>query len=372
MKNSRETMPKNNSDDWSLLSTVKYSCSFPNCDLQFKRKDRLDTHEYTHSHVKKFKCTEIDCNKAYITASHLQRHKRTSHAISDEKVYCSHESCGKFFDSIAGMEAHRKIIHSEKSLEFECEICNEKFRRKTHLKQHLFEHTGHYRYTCDECEKGFLMMSRLKRHKNSHRTRHCDECGATFDKWSLLVAHKSKDHLNSELKCSICDREFHSKRLLKEHRKIHVNSDERIVYQCPFEGCTKTFLQNHNVLTHYKSKHENLKFPCTYDDCTMECSTKQKLNLHIKVVHLGEVPKKTKQKRKRAARKDKGVQKISTASKFFKFILPPAFEQAIIAGQGKNIHIEHNNQIDDDENGIGDMEITELATVKFTERVIEC
>ncbi|XP_031636509.1 transcription factor IIIA-like [Contarinia nasturtii] len=369
-------MSSNNSDGWSFLSTIKYTCKFPNCDLQFRRKDRLDAHEFTHSKMKKFQCNIDGCDKAYITNSHLQRHTKTVHFKLAQNVYCPHESCGKFFHSVNSMKAHCHQIHSEIFRAFECDICGEKFRRKTQLKQHMFVHTGNYRYTCDKCGKGFHLMSRLKRHENSHRTRQCPDCGATFDKWSLLLAHKNKEHINSDLKCSICNREFHSRRLLKIHRKTHANLDDRIVYECPYEGCSKVFLQNQNMLAHYKSKHENRTFPCTYDGCTLELSTKQKLNLHIKAMHLGEVVnKKPKKVQKKAERKDKGTQKISTASKFFKFILPPAFERAIIAGQGKNIHIEHG-EIEDEDSDTSDreddLETSKLTTVKLIEGVVKC
>lgn len=51
----------------------------------------------------------------------------------------------------------------------------------------------------------------------------------------------------------------------------------------------------------------------------------------------------------KAERKDKGVQKISTASKFFNIILPAEFEQAIISGQGKSIHIAYDHHVDEDD-----------------------
>lgn len=354
------------SENWSFLSTIKYTCSFPNCDLQFRRKDRLDAHEFTHSQVKKFQCTVENCDKAYSNNAHLQRHKRAAHATSEEILHCPVKSCGKFFYSEQSVKVHCSQNHVEKVRAFLCEICNQNFRRKTQLKQHMFVHTGNYRYRCDKCGKGFLLMSRLKRHENSHNHK-CPDCDATFDKWSVLIAHRSKEHINKDLKCSICNRVFSSKRILKSHRKTHL--DERVVYECPFEGCTKTFLQNSNMQAHYKSKHENRTFPCTYDGCTAELSTKQKLNFHIKVMHLGEhVVSKPKKVGRKAERKDKGVQRVSTASKFFNIILPPELERAIIAGQGKNIQIEHD-QIEDEDSDDGDLEMPKLTAVKVTETV---
>lgn len=347
-----------------LSAAPKYTCKFAGCDLQFKRKDRLDAHEFTHSQVKKFQCTEPDCSKIYATNSHLQRHKRTSHNGNKEKppFFCTHESCEQFFDTKAHMQLHYRFIHSEKAYEYECEQCHEKFRRKNHLKEHVYNtHTGNYPYTCSKCNKGFFLMSKLTRHELSHQKRQCEQCDATFDKWSALMAHKHKEHVSSDLKCSICNREFNSKRLLKIHRKIHTNSDDRLVHQCPFEGCTKNFLQRHNMLTHYKLKHENRTFACTFGEgCTAVLCTKQKLNLHIKAVHLTNGKQIDKSAKKangeRARRKDKGMQRISTASKFFNVILPKEFERAIIDGQGKDIHIEyeHNEHNIDDANADAD------------------
>lgn len=140
-------MSEEDSESASHFSVYKYVCSFPGCALEFKRKDRLDSHEYTHSHLKKFKCTGFNCDKAYINNSHLQRHKRNAHAEPTDIVQCSFQSCGKFFNTHTKAKEHFRQIHLEQARDFECDICNEKFRRKTQLKQHMFSHTGNYRYT---------------------------------------------------------------------------------------------------------------------------------------------------------------------------------------------------------------------------------
>lgn len=104
----------------------------------------------------------------------------------------------------------------------------------------------------------------------------------------------------------------------------------------------------------------------------LELSTKQKLELHIKVVHSSDANKNPQdRKTAQAERKDKGVQKKSTASKLFNFILPPEFERVIIAGQGKNIHIDYNSPQDGDDDNQQqntDLDTNQLATV----RIVEC
>lgn len=315
--------------------------------MQFKRKDQLDSHEYTHSQKKKFICTEPGCGKSYVNNAHLQRHKRSAHSKLTTIFHCDIESCGSFFDSESKLKQHHRKQHVEKAVEFECEICCEKFRRKAQLQQHMFAHTGCYRYKCEKCDKGFLQLGHLKRHENTHRTHSCELCQATFDKWSSLVAHKQSEHVETANKCAKCDKVFRSKRGLKYHSQVHAQTDDRIVYQCTFDGCPKFFFHRNNMLAHFKSKHENKKFICAVGDCGRELSTKQKLEQHIKIVHAdGDVNvKNTKTKSKpkvRAKRKDKGVPKKSTASKLFNVILPAEVEKAILSGNNDNISIEYN------------------------------
>lgn len=128
------------------------------------------------------------------------------------------------------------------------------------------------------------------------------------------------------------------------------------------------------MLAHFKSKHEHRKFKCSVEGCPSELSTKQKLELHIKVVHAADREEKPKNIAKpKAQRKDKGTQKVSTASKFFNFILPPKFEQAIIAGQGQSIHLTYDPSTQDEDD---DFELNESHSLNDTAAskltVVEC
>lgn len=352
-----------------LYSPLKYKCSFDGCDLQFRRKDRCESHEYTHTKQRSFKCNEPNCDRAYITNCHLRRHKRQAHMKSAELIPCIDETCTKFFNSLEQLKQHCRTIHSTKpsARQFECDQCSEKFRRKTHLKKHLFvAHTSDYRYNCEKCGKGYLLESQMKRHvKVSHKTHTCELCAVTFEKWSLFLAHKQQEHASTGLKCSICDKLFNSRRGLNQHRVTH--ADERNQIACTFDGCEKVFHRNSNMLAHFKLKHENRKFDCTHDGCNLQLSTKQKLKQHIRVIHLGETgqkKQKTKTKSQVAQRKDMGVQKTSTASKLFQVILPPEFERAIIAGHGENIHIDYDRIDDDNDDDEEEREEKELANEK--------
>lgn len=353
----------------------KYTCSFEDCDLQFKRKDQLDSHEYTHSKIKMFICTEPNCYKEYVNNAHLLRHKRICHLKNStvKTILCKYEDCLAPFNCEAKLKQHYKKVHatSPHEYEFECDICGSKFRRKTQLKAHMFTHTGYYKYNCSKCDKGFLQMGHLKRHEKLHDGRRCDQCDAMFVNWSSLVAHKQKEHMNNETKCSICNKIFKTKSSLRHHKQTHFEMEDRTLYRCTFENCPKSFLQRKNMLAHYKTKHERMVFVCPEAECGQGLSTKQKLAEHMAKIHsIDEQEKEEKVKKltiditakERAPRKDKGQQKVSTASKLFNIILPNEIEQAIIAGNGNRIYFNHD--VGDDEGNITTYPILDMSVNK--------
>lgn len=339
-------------DEFGLFSTpgFRYVCTFIDCGLQFKRKDQLDSHEFVHTKRKKFTCSQGNCDKSYVNNAHLQRHIRTAHRLNGGVV--TDESSSSVFSS------ETKVLQREhrraKTAQYKCDFCSEEFNRKFHLRLHIVTHTGHFPYKCEQCDKGFIRLSYLKRHEKTHKSHSCDHCDVVFPKWSQLVAHKHKEHASVECKCTQCNRVFHSRRGLKYHQQVHVETGERTVYQCDFDQCPKFFFHRQNLLAHHKSKHGNRKFVCTFSGCERELSTKQKLEQHMKAMHLdGDKKIKTENKVKvRATRKDKGLPKRSTAAKLLNLTAPKEIERAIIDGQGDTIyfHYDHiENDMDEDE-----------------------
>lgn len=360
-----------------LIDGIRYTCSFEDCGLQFKRKDQLDSHEYTHNQIRKFPCTEGDCTKSYVNNAHLQRHKRTAHTKNPSKqlLYCTGTDCAAYFDSTAKLKSHLLKVHGGVQREYICEHCDVKFVRKSKLRLHMFTHTGNYRYRCDACDKGFFQMGHLTRHQKTHAQRKCDKCEEIFTKWSLLMAHKRTAHTTEdENKCGVCGKVCQSKRSLKYHSKVHVDIGDRMVFECTFVDCPKFFFKRSSMLAHYKSTHENKKFICTVEGCERELSTKQKLNNHVKVVHDKNSSDRTKLKIKcnRAKRKDKGVQKTSTASKLFNIYLPKEFEEAIISGNGNKISFHYDpNSIDPDINEMETSSTCKASTVDSIGKSLE-
>lgn len=342
----------------------RYTCPYTNCGLQFKRKDQLNSHEYVHTKRKKFSCIEANCDKSYVNNAHLQRHIRRVHRLSGDgtlaNVDCTYETSSMASTSETKIQQNDQQIHTKiHKDQYKCDYCSAEFYRKIQLRLHVATHTGQYPYKCVPCDRGFIRLTLLKRHEKTHKSHKCKRCDAIFPKWSQMIVHNRKEH--AECKCTVCNRVFHSRQGLKYHQQVHEETNERTIYQCDFDKCPKFFFHRQNLLAHHKSKHDKRKFVCTVSGCERELSTKQKLDLHMRIIHLNEKPKIITKKKKvtvRNTRKDKGVPIRSTAAKLLDLIPPKEIEQAILAGRGDSIRFHYDN------NDANDMDVDESTMDK--------
>ena len=51
---------------------------------------------------------------------------------------------------------------------YKCSFCNATYTTNSHLKYHMFKHTGDFPFTCTFCNKGFAGKSQLKYHELRH------------------------------------------------------------------------------------------------------------------------------------------------------------------------------------------------------------
>ncbi|XP_055911794.1 zinc finger protein 501 [Eupeodes corollae] len=314
----------------SAEASEKYVCSF-GCGQKFKRMIQLDRHEYKHSGVRKHACFYEGCSKTYTNTQHLKRHIKTFHEKSPQmkNIKCSFDFCDKMFVSNENMEKHIREVH-ENAKVYRCLHCDEKFTQRIKLRRHEVKHTGVYPFNCSKCSKGFVQEYFLTRHVCT-KIHKCDRCEATFEKWSALLAHRKEFNHPMLYKCEQCLKEFKSKFFLEEHKNSH--ADDKEVFKCTYEDCTRFYTYKRNLLQHIRTAHEGKKIPCTFEDCAAIFSDKRALDNHIKVIHQKiQIRNSKTTKKPRSKRKDAGKRKQSTLSKLSGVFIEKEIDKQIMDG----------------------------------------
>lgn len=322
-----------------------YACN--HCNEKFARQDGLDRHEFTHTGIKKFSCTEHLCRRQYTNRSHLNRHIRTVHRkteLKPEKLKCRQDTCLRMFSNKSSMMKHFKNIHLG-LIQFKCHHCNESFCRKNQLKAHMFQHTNQLPYLCEICGKGFLTQRPFRHHRALHHSYKCNVCKEDFDKWSALQVHRRNVH-STTYECKICKKILKNRTILKSHMLMHpADSENRLVFQCPIDQCSKFYFQKSNLQVHIRRKHtpfKPLEFECQY--CGQKISSKQKIIAHFKKYLIDEKMKCTMKPKSntvkvRNQRTSTSIKKLSSAAKLTGLRTSNEIEKLICNGEGNKVTV---------------------------------
>lgn len=245
--------------------------------------------------------------------------------------YCIY--CNKGYSHRETMLQHVARIHEKK---YKCDLCDRYFGAKGHIKRHVSQvHSGvvrrkykprvtkemqlasshngitmikecsitkntlrHNEYICHHCNarsrnKGLLLRHLRAKHFKTFKNETkflCTKCGVLCETQRKLTTHVSNHHSRIEKKarsipeelkglCKICGSKFDNKSDLIRHVKEHT-----LIYKCNF--CLRKFasqvrLDNHSI------EHEGntYSYECPYH-CGGKYQTKNRLNKHIKKVHL--------------------------------------------------------------------------------------
>ena len=136
-----------------------------------------------------------------------------------------------------------------------CPICRRTFALASSLIRHSYDHEEQ-RYQCDVCEFTSHFENELNTHKIVHRktpTFKCmyKECGKWFmRKWELTV--HLKKHAGKEYRCETCDFSTNLEKQLKEHQRKH--SDD-CAYLCKI--CNKGFHYRSGLKQHRDREHND-------------------------------------------------------------------------------------------------------------------
>lgn len=65
-----------------------------------------------------------------------------------------------------------------------------------------------------------------------HEERECSECGKSFETYNLLRTHLVEHKTQNQFKCDDCDQSFNLQCRFNEHRKLHMNLENREFFSC--------------------------------------------------------------------------------------------------------------------------------------------
>lgn len=214
-------------------------------------------------------------------------------------------------------DAHELLAVYEKTHQWPCYECDEKFKTSDELQFHLNVHDtdripiastevnagdGSGTTTARKKRKRTVRRFRLSQRKMSGPTVRyaCCYCSEVFPKFSNLKRHNEQAHsfvdaearngsvltnsnrqnANKSFKCDVCIRYFSSAERLEEHRNLHSASlamDPKLV-QCTY--CPERMLTPSALAMHIKSHlHKNKMFICLF--CAKSFRMATELTAHV-------------------------------------------------------------------------------------------
>lgn len=189
-----------------------------------------------------------------------------------------------------------KTINTFKEKHRICSICQKKFGRLSHLKDHMLVHTGVEAYKCEICQKSFKQKLHLNRHKLTHSAMEtinvyfCDTCQEGFANFTDFRIHQvTHGRQNPKLRCSICSEIFNRAMKLRDHMKMMHSIHSKMPCQkirSPYicDICGKQYSKE-DRFTRHKLSHSGQQqtFICT--KCRKQYSRKDKLKRHSRTFH---------------------------------------------------------------------------------------
>ena len=206
------------------------------CDYRSSDSCELRLHKMTiHSDVRRFKCTNEDCNYKTNYPPALRRHLRT-HEDNPEKRYpfaCSFPGCDFRRRATDEIKCHEQK-HQNSKLELKCKLCpTRSYPDKNSLNFH--ERVAHIRrsYQCSVCSYAGLTRLNLEEHaRECHRDQissgdHKDGAETATRRWkrkhkSAAVVAESKQVWDRSVNiCSHCSFEGHDRESILQHSIVH-------------------------------------------------------------------------------------------------------------------------------------------------------
>jgi len=256
------------------------------CDLEFVSKGMAGFREHVATHKDPeggFSCPQ--CGKKTNTWGHLMQHMyRHGWKRPYRCSYCSYDSINK-----SNIAKHEKAKHEAPDLrEFDCHICNKKFKIPGQLSAHLKTHED-IKHACDVCEKLFKSDLGLSQHKRIHNgeTIPCLVCGEHY-----LSEHSTKRH----------ERDLHG--------YFRDTSGDR-KFLCKANGCDAAFLTEEEKKAHSRREHMDKSSIFSCQSCSITFTNKNFLRLHKKEAHPGSLMRRQQRAGKSLLRPEDKTEMVS-------------------------------------------------------------
>lgn len=156
---------------------------------------------------------------------------------------------------------HMTIHNPKHENQYVCETCGKSFRLRITYYKHKLRHATDYTFFCKICPFKARYAEGLQRHMLSHNNRNykhmCTECPARFSHRGNLNHHIRTKHREPEYQCDSCDKAFHTKLDLDNHRDfVHLGMRKHVCNICQQQYGYRTALIKHQRRVH---KRERLK-----------------------------------------------------------------------------------------------------------------
>ncbi|KAL6457680.1 hypothetical protein MHYP_G00346430 [Metynnis hypsauchen] len=225
-------------------------CPVEGCGRSFSRKAHLNRHAHQHGE-KKIRCSMASCAKSFYSKDKLKRHVRYAHGDKDQYFKCTFPGCQMTFRKRRVLKLH--LAGHGVSAPFRCSKagCGMTFGTHVTRKAHEKTHTG-YRCPHADCQVVEHTWGKLQKHAAKHPASFsCSSCKKAFGKRDALRRHRRTHALQKPvLLCPSegCQAYFSTTFNLQHHiRKVHL---KLLRHTCSFPGCTKAFAMRESLVRH--------------------------------------------------------------------------------------------------------------------------
>ncbi|XP_037521506.1 zinc finger protein 436-like [Rhipicephalus sanguineus] len=138
----------------------------------------------------------------------------------------------------------------------QCGVCNKAFKRRSHLRTHMFAHAREKRYACNVCGRKYAQKRNLVIHNRTHtgeRPFECSSCPATFTSSESRKRHMLTHTGERPHECNVCGRRFARKSHLASHGLTHSGKKTVACHVCGQNFSRRDYLQRH-ARTHTDEK----------------------------------------------------------------------------------------------------------------------